>query len=77
MIAVVATLASVESLPVMLGTLVICLVAAWLFGRALGIVGDLRTLIGVGTARGPIATSGLTGLTSRRRPLRSRRLRRR
>ncbi|GAA4267892.1 YeiH family protein [Frondihabitans peucedani] len=39
----------VESLPVMLGTLVICLVAAYLIGRALGIVGDLRTLIGVGT----------------------------
>ncbi|MEH0111322.1 putative sulfate exporter family transporter [Tersicoccus sp. MR15.9] len=39
----------VESLPVMLGTLVICLVAAWLIGRALGIVGNLRTLIGVGT----------------------------
>jgi uncharacterized membrane protein YadS len=39
----------VQSLPVMVGTLVICLVAAWLIGRALGIVGDLRTLIGVGT----------------------------
>lgn len=39
-----------ESLPVMLGSLVVCLVAAWLIGRALGVVGDLRTLIGVGTA---------------------------
>jgi uncharacterized integral membrane protein (TIGR00698 family) len=39
----------VESLPVMLGTLVICLVAAWGVGRALGVVGNLRTLIGVGT----------------------------
>ncbi|MHB1235304.1 MAG: YeiH family protein [Microbacteriaceae bacterium] len=39
----------VESLPVMLGTLVVCLAAAWLIGRWLGIVGDLRTLIGVGT----------------------------
>jgi uncharacterized integral membrane protein (TIGR00698 family) len=39
----------IESLPVMLGTLVVCLVAAWLIGRWLGIVGNLRTLIGVGT----------------------------
>jgi uncharacterized integral membrane protein (TIGR00698 family) len=39
----------VSSLPVMLGTLVICLGAAWLYGRLLGITGDLRTLIGVGT----------------------------
>lgn len=38
-----------ESLPVMLGTLAVCLLAAWLIGRWLGIVGDLRTLIGVGT----------------------------
>ncbi|MEO7124269.1 MAG: putative sulfate exporter family transporter, partial [Lacisediminihabitans sp.] len=38
-----------ESLPVMLGTLVVCLVSAWLIGRWLGIIGDLRTLIGVGT----------------------------
>lgn len=37
------------SLPVMLGTLAACLVAAWLVGRAIGVVGDLRTLIGVGT----------------------------
>lgn len=39
----------VESLPIMLGTLVVCLLAAWLIGRWLGIAGDLRTLIGVGT----------------------------
>jgi len=39
----------VSSFPVMLGTLVVCLVAAWLIGRWLGIVGNLRTLIGVGT----------------------------
>jgi uncharacterized integral membrane protein (TIGR00698 family) len=39
----------VSSLPVMLGTLAICLGAAWLYGRLLGITGDLRTLIGVGT----------------------------
>lgn len=38
-----------ESLPVMLGSLAVCLVAAWGIGRLLGIVGDLRTLIGVGT----------------------------
>ena len=38
-----------ESLPVMIGTLVICLVAAFFLGKALGIIGDLRTLIGVGT----------------------------
>ena len=39
----------VSSLPVMLGTLAICLAAAWLYGRLLGIPGDLRTLIGAGT----------------------------
>lgn len=38
-----------ESLPVMIGTLIVCLVAAFFVGKALGIVGDLRTLIGVGT----------------------------
>jgi uncharacterized integral membrane protein (TIGR00698 family) len=37
------------SLPVMLGTLAVCLTAAWLYGRLLGIPRDLRTLIGVGT----------------------------
>lgn len=37
------------SLPVMIGTLVVCLASAWFIGRLLGIVGDLRTLIGVGT----------------------------
>jgi uncharacterized membrane protein YadS len=36
-------------LPVMLGTLAICLAAAWLYGRLLGVPRDLRTLIGVGT----------------------------
>src|SRR5215475_3926377 len=40
----------VTSLPVMLGTLVVCLIAAHLFGRSLGIGPHLRTLIGVGTA---------------------------
>ncbi|HEY7857609.1 MAG TPA: putative sulfate exporter family transporter [Candidatus Nanopelagicales bacterium] len=38
-----------DSLPVMLGTLAACLVAAYWIGRWLGLVGDLRTLIGVGT----------------------------
>jgi uncharacterized integral membrane protein (TIGR00698 family) len=37
------------SLPVMLGTLAVALVGAWLFGRLLGVRGDTRTLIGVGT----------------------------
>lgn len=40
----------VQSLPVMLGTLVICLVVAGVVGRWLGVQGDLRTLVGVGTA---------------------------
>jgi len=38
------------SLPLMLGTLVVALVAAWLVGRALGVGGNLQTLVGVGTA---------------------------
>jgi len=38
-----------SSLPVMLGSLTMCLVSAYWIGRWLGIVGDLRTLIGVGT----------------------------
>ncbi|MEV6131725.1 putative sulfate exporter family transporter [Streptomyces violaceusniger] len=39
----------ISSLPVMVGTLVVCLAAAYWIGRGLGIVDDLRTLIGVGT----------------------------
>ncbi|HEY0937902.1 MAG TPA: putative sulfate exporter family transporter, partial [Trebonia sp.] len=39
----------VSSLPVMLGTLAVCLGAAWLYGKLLGVPRDLRTLIGVGT----------------------------
>ncbi|MEU4395224.1 putative sulfate exporter family transporter [Kribbella sp. NPDC023855] len=39
-----------DSLPVMLGTLVVALGGAWLFGRLLGVRGDTQTLIGVGTA---------------------------
>lgn len=38
-----------QTLPVMLSTLVVCLVAAWGIGRLLRVSGALRTLIGVGT----------------------------
>ncbi len=38
-----------SSLPVLLGTLSVALLGAWIFGRMLGISKDLRTLIGVGT----------------------------
>ena len=39
-----------QSLPVMLGTLVIVLVLAYLVGRALGLDRDIRRLVGIGTA---------------------------
>ena len=39
-----------RSMPVLLGTLAAALVMAWLAGRMLGMRGDARTLIGVGTA---------------------------
>lgn len=39
-----------RSLPVMLGTLVIVLTAAYVLGKALGLDRDLRRLLGVGTA---------------------------
>lgn len=39
----------VGSMPVMLGTLTTALVAAYWIGRWLGVTGNLRTLIGVGT----------------------------
>ncbi|SJN17043.1 Putative membrane protein YeiH [Microbacterium esteraromaticum] len=38
-----------ESLPVMLSTLAVCLVAAWWLGKVMRIEGKLTTLIGVGT----------------------------
>ncbi|MFJ3222929.1 YeiH family protein [Streptomyces sp. NPDC086783] len=38
-----------SSLPVMLGSLAACLLAARVIGRRLGVGGDLRTLIGAGT----------------------------
>ncbi|MCL2582344.1 MAG: putative sulfate exporter family transporter [Streptosporangiales bacterium] len=44
-----AARAGLASLPVMIGTLAVCLLAAYVYGRMLGVVGDLRTLIGVGT----------------------------
>lgn len=44
-----AARAGLASLPVMLGTLAVCLAAAYVYGRLLGVVGNLRTLIGVGT----------------------------
>lgn len=39
-----------RTLPVLVVTLVVALAAAFVIGRALGVVGDERTLIGVGTA---------------------------
>lgn len=38
-----------ESLPVMLSSLAVCLAGAWAIGRGLGVAPRLRTLIGVGT----------------------------
>ncbi|MCW2288970.1 putative integral membrane protein (TIGR00698 family) [Leucobacter luti] len=38
-----------ESLPVMLSSLAMCLLGAWVIGRALGVDRDLRVLLGVGT----------------------------
>jgi uncharacterized integral membrane protein (TIGR00698 family) len=49
------------SLPVMLGSLTVCLLGAYWIGRWLGIVGDLRTLIGVGT--GICGASAIAAIT--------------
>ena len=38
-----------QSLPVMIGTLAVCLTTAYVVGRKLKVAGDLATLIGVGT----------------------------
>jgi uncharacterized integral membrane protein (TIGR00698 family) len=63
-----ATQAGLASLPVMLGTLAICLAAAYGYGRLLGVTGDLRTLIGAGTgicgASAIAAVSPLIGAAS-------------
>jgi uncharacterized integral membrane protein (TIGR00698 family) len=53
------------SLPVMLGTLVLCLAAAWLLGRLLRIPDPLRTLIGAGTGIcGASAIAALRGIVA-------------
>ena len=49
------------SLPVMLGTLGMCLLSAYWIGRWLGIAGNLRTLIGVGT--GVCGASAIAAVT--------------
>lgn len=50
------------SLPVMLGTLSVALVGAWLIGHALGVRGDIRTLVGVGT--GICGASAIAAVTA-------------
>ena len=50
------------SLPVMLGTLGVALVGAWLLGRLLGVDHDARTLIGVGT--GICGASAIAAVTA-------------
>ncbi len=45
-----AVTAGAQSLPVLVGTLVICLVAAMVVGRVLAVRSSIRTLVGVGTA---------------------------
>jgi uncharacterized integral membrane protein (TIGR00698 family) len=57
-----------SSLPVMLGTLIVALGGAWLFGRLLGVRGDTQTLIGVGTAIcGASAIAAATAATRAKR----------
>ncbi|MFD7406482.1 YeiH family protein [Streptomyces sp. NPDC059866] len=51
----------VGSLPVMIVTLAVCLAAAYGIGRRLGVVRDLRTLIGVGT--GVCGASAIAAVT--------------
>ena len=56
-----------SSLPVMLGTLAVALIGAWLIGKALKVRGGIRTLIGVGTgicgASAIAATTSVIGAT--------------
>ena len=52
----------VASLPVMLGTLAVALTGAWLLGNLLGVRGDIRTLIGVGT--GICGASAIAAVTA-------------
>lgn len=51
-----------SSLPVMLGTLAVALVGAWLIGRRLGLDQDVTTLIGVGT--GICGASAIAAVTA-------------
>lgn len=51
-----------SSLPVLLGTLAVALVGAWLAGRVVGVTGDTRTLIGVGT--GICGASAIAAVTA-------------
>jgi uncharacterized integral membrane protein (TIGR00698 family) len=54
-----------SSLPLMLGTLTVALVAAWLVGRALRVDGRLQTLVGVGTAIcGASAIGAVSGIVA-------------
>lgn len=55
-----------RSLPVMLGTLGVCLLLAAVAGRLLGVSRDLRTLIGVGT--GICGASAIAAVTPAIRP---------
>jgi uncharacterized integral membrane protein (TIGR00698 family) len=57
------------SLPVMLGTLAIALLGAWLLGRLLGVRGDARILIGVGT--GICGASAIAATTAVLKPERA------
>jgi uncharacterized integral membrane protein (TIGR00698 family) len=53
------------SLPLMLGTLVLALLAAWLVGRALRVDGTMQTLVGVGTAIcGASAIGAVSGIVA-------------
>jgi len=51
-----------SSLPVLFGTLAVALGGGWLIGRLLGVTGDVRTLIGVGT--GICGASAIAAVTA-------------